>query len=147
MTSDRSAFSLLEVVVALAMLAVIAIPAIGLATMAVGRSKAQLVTSNASELKTRIDMALRAYGIDSLPNDDSLSFLASEDLLYIEESTAEGGADTKNDQYYLVNVRNPEGYEYNANDSFRLVVYEVIWPNNDVAAKRKKLFFTSVFRK
>lgn len=147
----KAAFSLLEVVVALAMLALIAIPAVGLATMAVNRSREQMTVGNASELKSRIDTALRAYNTgavfssDFVPNDSDLSFLASEDLQYIELES--GTLDTENDQYYRVLVKEPEGYVYNDNDAYRVVLYEVVWPNNDPNVDQNQLFFTSVFRK
>ncbi len=146
------AFTLLEVVVALAMLALIAVPAVGLATMAVRSSKEQLATGAASELKNRVDTALRAlsgegvFATELIPTDGDLTFVASQDLRFIEIETS--GIDTENDQYYRVFVREPKGYTYSSDDSYRVIVYEVIWPYKpDARGKRNQLFFTSVFRK
>lgn len=149
----RHGFTILEVVIAMGMLALIAVPAIGLATMAVGRNKANLVAGDASELKTRIDTALRAYAADgetvfTMNFSDAASpvtFLASKDLLYIE---ADGAVSSRNDGYYRVTARQPVGYAYSAAyDAHRIIVYEVVWPNSDASEQKKKLFFTSVFRK
>ncbi len=150
------AFTLLEVVVALAMLALIAVPAVGLATMAVRSSKEQLATGAASELKNRVDTALRALSGEGvfakglIPTDGDLTFVASQDLRFIEMETS--GIDTENDQYYRVFVREPKGYSYSpddsSDDSYRVIVYEVIWPYKaDLRGTRNQLFFTSVFRK
>lgn len=148
----KKAFTLLEVVVALAMLALIAVPAVGLATMAVRSSKEQMATGSASELKNRVDTALRALGGEGvfakglIPTDGDLTFVASQDLRFIEIESSD--LDTKNDQHYRVFVRDPVGYSYSADDSYRVIVYEVIWPyKTDLRGKRNQLFFTSVFRK
>lgn len=144
-------FSLLEVVVALAMLALIAIPAVGLATMAVSESKDQMTAGQASELKGRIDTALRPdSSIDVMAESYDVSgagkvFWGSQDLLYIEAAgslTAD-----KNDQYYKVVLRQPEGYSYSDENAFRVFVYEVTWPENTLESKRNQLFFPAVFRK
>lgn len=150
MLAGTRAFSLLEVVVALAMLALIAIPAVGLATMAVSRSREQMTVSNASELKNRIDNALRAYDSGAvftssfIPSGSTLEFLASESLEYIELG---GNTSTENDAYYKVTVREPVDYSYDTEDAYRIVLYEVVWPDNDPNSDRKQLFFTTVFRK
>lgn len=148
----QRAFSLLEVIIALAMLALIAVPAIGLATMAVSRSKEQLKTGAASQLKNRLDIALRAYGTGAvftdafIPSDSDLAFLASEDLEFLE--LASGTISDDNDRFYRIVVKEPNGYVYSeANDSYRLIVYEVSWPNNTVEPASNQLFFTTVFRK
>lgn len=155
---NRSGFTLLEVIVAMAMLALIAVPAIGLATMAVSRSKEQLIAGDASDLKTKIDMALRAYERSSgnsvfssgfVPAGSALTFFASQDLQYIEFEN--GSVDQvfadNNDEYYKVLVKEPEGYSYTSTDGYRIVLYEVTWPNNSTENIRGQLFFTSVFRK
>nr|WP_221774609.1 prepilin-type N-terminal cleavage/methylation domain-containing protein [Pelagicoccus albus] len=150
----KEAFSLIEVIVALAMLALIAIPAVGLATMAVGQSKAQLTVGKASALKTKIDVALRALdtigSFDILTAESNLTgvlleMMASEDLRYIESSG--GGYDAENDQYYRILVKEPENYDYDSTLPYRLVVYEVSWPNNSEDEQRNQMHFSSVFRK
>lgn len=144
-------FSLLEVIIALAMLALIAVPAIGLATMAVGRSKEQMKTGAASELKARVDIALRAFGAGAvfteefIPSESDLAFLASEDLRFIErEGTT---LDEDNDEFYRIVVKEPEGYTFDESDNHRVIVYEVRWPNNASEPASNQLFFTTVFRK
>lgn len=146
----RRAFSLLEVVVALAMLALIAIPAVGLATMAVSGSKDQMTAGQASELKGRIDTALRAHAsIDVMADTYDVSgagqvFWGSRDLMYIEAQDSETEA---NDKYYKVVLREPGGYSYSDGDACRVFVYEVTWPENTQETKRNQLFFPAVFRK
>ncbi len=146
----RSAFSLIEVVVALAMLALIAVPAVGLATMAVSQSKDQLTTGFASELKGRLDNALRAsdfvdvFDKNYISADSSAVFWASRDLVFIEP---EGAITTdSNDKYYKVILKKPKDYSYRGEDRYRIVVYEVTWPENISEPSRNQLFFTSVFR-
>lgn len=148
---SRSAFTLLEVIVALAMLALIAVPAVGLATMAVSRGKQQLASNRASDIKVKVDTALRAYQATDLfdatflPNDTEWTFWVSEDLKYIEKADTTLSDD--NDKYYQVVLMEPEGYNYSAGTGFRLIVYEITWPYNTNVTTRNQLFFTSVFRK
>ncbi|MDQ8199338.1 hypothetical protein QEH56_14305 [Pelagicoccus enzymogenes] len=146
----RAAFSLLEVVVALAMLALIAIPAVGLATMAASGSKEKMTAGHASELKSRIDTALRSHAsIDILDDNYDLSgggkvFWGSSNLLYIEpEGSLTQG---KNDQYFKVRLREADGDTYSNGDPFRFVVYEVTWPENTQDTRRYQLFFPAVFK-
>ncbi len=147
----QDGFSLLEVVVALAMLALIAIPAVGLATMAVSGSKDQMTAGKASELKGRIDTALRPdSSIDVMADSYDVSgtgqvFWGSRDLMYIEADGSE--TKNKNDRYYKVVLREPNGYSYSDGNAFRLFVYEVTWPENTQETKRNQLFFPAVFRK
>lgn len=148
----RSGFSLIEVIVALAMLALIAVPAVGLATMAVSRSKEQLSTSFASELKTRLDNALRAssqvdvFDESYIGGDSSSIFWASRDLAYIE---SDGNTTAiSNDKYYKVVLRKPKkDYQYDNEQNYRIIVYEVTWPENTADKSRNQLYFTTVFRK
>lgn len=146
----KRAFSLIEVVVALAMLALIAVPAIGLATMAARRNQEIMTTGDASELKGRIDAAIRAAGSDVVlgafsSTVNKIIFLASKDLNYIE--ILGGTISKQNDKYYVVNVRQPVGYSYaSKTDSYRIVMYEVLW-TPDGTNELSQLFFTSVFRK
>lgn len=144
-------FSLLEVVVALAMLALIAIPAVGLATMAVSGSKDQMTAGQASELKGRIDTALRAHSsIDVMSAAYDVSgagqvFWGGQDLMYIEANDSVTA--DKNDKYYKVVLREPDDYTYLDSNAYRLFVYEVTWPENTQESKRNQLFFPTVFRK
>ncbi len=149
----KRAFSLIEVVVALAMLALIAVPAIGLATMVAQRNQKIMTTGSASDLKRRIDAAIRAYENDasnvfSWPISSAVNskvFHASEDLRYIVDSSTAlpDGVDV----FYTVNVRSPIGYTYDdSTDSYRIVMYEVLWLPNG-AKDQAQLYFTSVFRK
>ncbi|MDQ8204569.1 type II secretion system protein [Pelagicoccus sp. SDUM812003] len=146
----RSAFTLLEVVVTLAMLAVIAIPALGLATMAISRNKDQMTIGNATELKNRIDLALKAdrdltSGVfeESFLQSGPFVIFASEDLEYIEHGTLS----EENDQFYRISVSEPAGYRYADEDAYRVMTYEFVWPWNGENPDRNQLFFTTVFRK
>lgn len=148
----KRGFTLLEVIIALAMLAVIAVPAIGLATMAVSRSRDLIVTGNATELKNRIDIALRSYSdetddvfTESFPKGNGFAFIASQSLEYIELEDSVTTA--VNDGYYRVDVIEA-GNAYNANtDSYRVLTYTVTWPNNNLEQDQQQLFFVSVFRR
>lgn len=144
MKSKHCAFTLLEVVVALAMLTLIAIPAIGLATMAVGSSKATLTAGTASELKTRVDVALRVL-IGNGSFDEDATMVATRDLQYIEEESST--EISEKDQFFRVKLTTPEGYSFTEGDRFRIVVYEVVWPyKSEERGERTQIFFSTVFR-
>ncbi len=142
------AFSLVEVVVALAMFALIAVPAIGLATMAIGQSRDSVAAGDAASLKNRIDVAYRGTIVSAASFFTTgyvpVNLVASEDLLYIEP---DGSASTENDQHYGVNVTAPQGYVFSTGDPYRIVLFEVYWPKSAAAEDQKRVYYTSVFRK
>lgn len=144
--ADSKGFSLIEVIVALAMLALVAIPAVGLATMAAKQSKNQLKANRASELKSKIEYALKSevpidvFSLSDLPV-LGLSLNASEDLTSI--TTASNSAK----DFYEVRLLTPSGYTFQESDPYRIVAYEVSWRDTPSAAFENQLFFTSVFVK
>ena len=156
----QGGFTILEVVVALALFALIAVPAVGLAVMATKRNADALTAGVASELKNRIDVALRAL-IDADDDDDNILkrdltsdpmvFLASENLLTIE--LLDEDSDTESIGYFRVEVDEPDQIvpyvsDATSPDTYRLVYYRITWPNNaPEGTPRRQLFATSVFRK
>lgn len=148
MSPRRQGFSLIEVIVALAMLALIAIPAVGLATMVVGQSKEQMNVGLASEIRNRVDMALRAEGSSAVFDVDLLpaTVWGSQNLQYIELEGEDPLSDP-NDQYYRVVLGEPEGYDYIASDNYRIILFELTWPHNVGDQELNQVFFTTVFRK
>lgn len=149
MGSRKQAFSLLEVVVALAMLALIAIPAIGLATMVVSQSKEQMNVSLASGIKDRVDMALRAQGSAEVFKTDFLpaTVWGSSNLEFIDIEVDEEDLTQGNNQYYKAELVNPDGYSFAPSHTYRVVQYKITWPHNGSGADLNQAFFTSVFRK
>lgn len=158
----KCGFTLLEIVIALALFALVAVPAVGLAVMAARKNAEIINAENAAELKTRVDVALRAsVGLDT--NDDGslgsdnifrwdLStspkiFYASEDLMAIGP---EGGLSSDNDGFFRVEIEDPVGSTYNHNsgssDLFRQVYFRISWPANSPESHQYQFFSTSVFR-
>ena len=124
----KGAFTLLEVVIAMGMLAMIAVPAVGLATMAAKKTRANLTAGTASELKNRVEAAIRSEE----PFSDGLvgaTFYASSDLRYIERSEEIGSLRDGNDGYFKLSLSEPVDYDYDPNDSYRLYVCRMVWPS------------------
>lgn len=146
MNKSRSGFTLLEVVIALAMLAVMAVPALGLATMAVAQNRLELSGNAASELKDKVDVALRC-GFDVFDPGlaEVLTLYASTDLSYIE---IDGAVSDKNDRYYKVLISEVGLFE---GETYRVFGYDIRWPNPDLNIENgedlRVLYSVSVFRK
>ena len=150
MTKARSrlgnAFTLLEIVIALAMLALIAIPAIGLATMAIKQSSQSLVEVNSTELKRRIDAAVKADNqvfTWSLP----IVMIASSDLQYIEhQASVTVGS---NDAFFRIEIDEPAGYNFNnLTDAYRVFTYNITWPNSGATGiEASQQIYLTVVRK
>lgn len=142
----KRAFTLLEVVIAMAMLAIIALPALGLAAMAVTQSDKRLTAGVASELKRRIDAYL-SWNDVVFAASDSIDMGASEGLLRIEALT-DGKLPSGERPFFKIVIKPATFPAYQASDPYRLVNYIVTWPEDDASrAATEKLVFTSVFRK
>lgn len=149
MSRGGRGFSLIEVIVALAMLALIAIPAVGLATMVVGQSKRQMSVGLASEMRNRVDLALRTEGEATVFGEAFLpaTIWGSSDLEFIELEDGEGSLSAGNDKYFRVNLREPDSYDFASSDTYRIILFELTWPHDGNSKDLKQAYFTSVFRK
>lgn len=136
------AFSLLEVVLALAVFAIIVVPAIGLVALSYRNSETDLQAPNAVEIKSLLELELVGAtildegagpgGIDlvyDVFNESFLSsdveFYASQDLNSIEQN---GATMTDGEKYYKVTVTAPVDYTYSDTDAYRVFLFNVIWP-------------------
>lgn len=136
------AFSLLEVVLALAVFAIIVVPAIGLVALSYRDSETDLQAPNAVEIKSLLELELRgativdvgagpigedlAYDVfnESFLSSD-VEFYGSQDLQSIEQN---GVSMADGEKYYKVTVTAPVDYAYNASDAYRVFLFNVIWP-------------------
>lgn len=127
MNSEKSGFTLLEVIIAMTLFALVSIPTIALMTMTARKSDNRLGQANASELMSRIDSEVeQALKVDPPVNFDSVGYLyASEDLSLIgfEPEIPVGVG-----RFYRIDLQKPAGYTFNAGDSYRVFIYDVIWP-------------------
>ncbi len=131
------AFTLLEVIVAMAMFAMIAAPTLSLMSLAARKTGNQIGAANASELKRKIESAVaNSVTISSLQNAFSwdlagnpVALYASRDLVTIEYS---GNTTSSNDKYYRIDILDPSGYIYDnsvsSEDAYRVFVFKVVWP-------------------
>jgi hypothetical protein len=135
---NRNAFSLLEVVLALAVFAIIVVPAIGLVALSYRNSETDLQAPNAVEIKSLLELELR--GAETVDADDEdltyrvfeagfissdVEFYASQDLGIIKQ---DGATMDVGDKYYKVTVTEPVGYVYSDSDAYRVFLFNVIWP-------------------
>ncbi|MCH6255285.1 prepilin-type N-terminal cleavage/methylation domain-containing protein [Puniceicoccaceae bacterium K14] len=134
MTGNRfrvSGFTLLEVVVAMALFALISIPTIALMTMTARKSDARLGVGKASELIALIDAevtaSFRSGGINNGQDLETtpLTLYASE---FLDKFAFNGVGFQNSEKYYRIKVTEPTGYSYSQGDAYRIFVYKVIWP-------------------
>ena len=124
----RKGFTLIEVVVSIAIFAIIAVPTVGLMTMAARKSNNRVGYANAAELKVRVENEIRAsdsafdWNLDTTP----IVLYGSRDLSETGFSDDEDLADS--DKYYRVEVREPYGYDYATGDAYRSLIFLVTWP-------------------
>lgn len=121
------AFSLLEVVLALAVFALVVVPAIGLVALSYRNSNTDLQTPNAVEIKSLLELELReatdVFKLSFLLA--PVEFYASQDLQLIELG---GAAMAPEDKYYKVTVAAPVDYAYDEGDAYRVFLFNIIWP-------------------
>ena len=139
---NKKAFSLLEVVLALAVFAIIVVPAIGLVALSYRNSETDLQAPNAVEIKSLLELELIGAtildegagpgGLDlvyDVFNESFLSsdieFYASQDLNSIEQN---GASMEDGEKYYKVTVTEPVDYAYSDTDAYRVFLFNVIWP-------------------
>jgi len=123
-------FTLLEIVLAVAVFTVIAAPILGLLAMTVqsGEDDSNLVRAEelkrvvANELRAAIENGDLAWGFDA----ESVGLFASEDL---RESALEG-AEGYEDQYkyFYVDVQDPVDALPDSNSLKRMVLLDIRWP-------------------
>jgi len=123
----KRAFTLLEVVLALAVFAIIVVPAIGLVAISYRNTDTSQQAPNAVEIKSLLELELRgATGVylSTFLSSDVI-FYASQDLDEIER---DGTSMADADKYYKVTVTEPEGYLYDEDDPNRVFLFNIIWP-------------------
>ncbi len=127
---SKRAFTLLEVVLSLAVFAIIVVPAIGLVALSYRNTDTSQQAPNAVEIKSLLELELRgAMGVfDSTFLDSAVVFYASQDLDEIE--ALGGGSMEDSDRYYRITVTEPEpaGSTYNVDDPNRVFLFNIIWP-------------------
>lgn len=122
----KSAFTILEVVLALAVFAIIVVPAMGLVALSYRNTDTAQQTPNAIEIKSLLELELR--GATGVFLDTFLSvpvvFYASRDL----DTIGYAASIPDSLKYYKVTVTEPVGYSYDETDPNRLFLFNVIWP-------------------
>lgn len=123
----KGAFTLLEVVLSLAVFAIIVVPAIGLVALTFRNTSTSQQAPSAVEITSLLELEL--YGAtDVFLNtflDSDVIFYASQDLDQIER---DGTSIAPNERYYRVTVTEPVGYLYDEDDPFRVFQFNIIWP-------------------
>ena len=138
---NKNAFSLLEVVLALAVFAIIVVPAIGLVALSYRNSITDLQGPHADEIKSLLELELRgvadpdgvvgyAFSSAFLSAESPVVFYASQDLQSIEQDAA---SVVNTDPYSKVTVASPSGYVYQESDAYRVFLFNVIWPVSNEA--------------
>lgn len=131
----------------MAMLAVIALPALGLAALAVRQGDKRMSAGAASELKSRVEAHLASTENVFAPT-FSIKLGASEDLLLIEQIADTGLLSNGERPYFKIALDAAELPEFALDDPYRIVNYVVTWPELDPELPATEvLVFTSVFRK
>lgn len=135
-------FTLLEVVISLAVFAIIVVPAIGLVALSYRNSVSELQAPNAVEIKSLLELELRGATIIDVgagPSGEDLSydvfhesFLSSDVIFYgsqdLDLLEQDGGGMADSDKYYKVTVSSPESYTYSDEDAYRVFLFNLIWP-------------------
>jgi hypothetical protein len=122
-----SAFSLLEVVLALTVFALVVIPAIGLVALSYRNAETDLQAPNAVEIKSLLELELLGatdvFKLSFLLA--PVEFYASQDL---QEIAQDGAAMADSEKYYKVRVTSPTNYVYDEGDAYRVFLFNIIWP-------------------
>ncbi len=128
-------FSLLEVVLSLAVFAMIVVPAIGLVALSYRNAETDMQAPNAVEIKSLLELELRGATIvdggdtydvfhESFLTSD-VSFYASQNLDRIDQ---DGVGMISEEKYYRITVTNPSNYTYDDRDAYRVFLFNIIWP-------------------
>ncbi len=168
-----SAFTLLETVLALAVFAIVVVPAIGLVALSYRNSSTELAAPNAVEIKSLLELELRGAevidvgagpgGTDLIYNVFHTSFLDSDVVFYaskdFQELEQDGVGMSDDEKYYRVSVSVPVDYTYDPDDAYRIFLFNIIWPafvegsggvfvdNQTNAEGLRQLILPSVLRK
>lgn len=168
-----SAFTLLETVLALAVFAIVVVPAIGLVALSYRNTSTELAAPNAVEIKSLLELELRGAevidigagpgGTDLIYNVFHNSFLDSDVIFYaskdFQELEQDGVGMSDEEKYYKVNVSVPVDYVYDPDDAYRVFLFNIIWPayvegtggvfvnNKDNAEGLRQMVLPTVLRK
>ncbi len=158
---NRTAFSLLEVVLALAVFTLVVVPAIGLVALSYRNSNTDQQAPNAVEIKSLLELELIGASVDVGGTEhlvfsesflmSDVIFYASQDLQSIEQ---DGATMADSEKYYKVTVTAPSGYVYDEDDAYRVFLFNIIWPafvagtnNEDNAESLQQLILPVVLSK
>ncbi len=140
--SGQAAFTLLETVLALAVFAIIVVPAIGLVALSYRNTNTESRAPNAVEIKALLELELKGAKVIDVgagPGGTDLeydvfhtsfllgdvTFYASEDFQILEQ---DGAGMLPAEKYYKVNVSIPVDYTYSSDDAYRVFLFNIIWP-------------------
>jgi len=152
-------FTIIEVIVAVALFAIIAVPTVGLMTMAARKTNQRIGFADAYELKRRIvnEIKLSGSAFDWNLQTQPIALYASRDLETVGFS--DDGTLGDADKYYRIDVLDPVDYVHQASEPYRPFVLSIIWPafveatpgnfvNNEANdSNLEKIVLTSVLRK
>ena len=134
----KRAFSLLEVVLSLAVFAIIVVPAIGLVSLSYRNANTDLQAPNAVEIKSLLEIELLGASVEVEGEDygvfsesfltSDVEFYASQDLQTIEQN---GASMSDSEKYYKVTVTSPVNYVYDDADAYRVFLFNIIWPASE----------------
>ena len=166
-------FTLLEIVLSLAVFAIIVVPAIGLVALSYRNVDTEAQAPNAVEIKSLLEMELRGAtivdigagpgGIDLVYDVFHSSFLISDVVFYasqdLQELEQDGAGMGDSEKYYKVTVTTPVTNTYDEDDPYRVFLFNIIWPafvpgsgggfvsNEDNAEALQQLVLPIVIRK
>lgn len=133
---------MLETVLALAVFAIIVVPAIGLVALSYRNVDTEAQAPNAVEIKSLLEIELRGaivVDVGAGPSGEILeynvfheSFLDSDIIFYasqdLDELEQDGASMAASEKYYKVTVTTPATYTYDSDDPYRLFLFNIIWP-------------------
>jgi len=168
-----SAFTLLETVLALAVFAIVVVPAIGLVALSYRNTSTELAAPNAVEIKSLLELELRGavvVDVGAGPVGEDLEydvfhkdFLDNEVIFYaskdFQELEQDGAGMSDEEKYYKVSVSVPVDYVYDSDEAYRVFLFNIIWPayvegtggvfvdNEDNAEGLRQMVLPTVLRK
>lgn len=131
MSSVRNrGFSLIEVIVAISMFAIIAVPALSLMTLSARKANNRIGLSNATELKRKVEGSIAESG-----SAFSWDLATSPQVLYANENLSEidyaGSGIADSNKFYRIDILDPIDYDSvydESTDPYRIFVFKVRWP-------------------